>query len=487
MKKRVLSLMLVLGMVLSLTGCGGGSSAAAPAAESKKEEAAAAETKEEAPAEEAKEEAKEEAPAEEAKEEAPAEEAKEEEPAADAGEHEDVVIDAFIVATEWGDAFDEIETRFEEKYPWIDLQPISRGGGNASEQLSSWAASNTLPDLIPGDMNEMLKTFVHDGRIEDFNQFECSKQIPQAYKDAFTVDGILMAETYGAAFSCMYYNMQILNDAGWDKVPENWQELIQCCADIKEKTGVEPFTVAAGKTTTSWMLFELLIANACGEQLGQGVYEDQFKHGTFEFNAYPEIVEKFNQLQPYILTGSSAYTEDDVTTAMTDGLAAICLAGNWNGNAILDGIAECTGDPALAAASLPCFQDEGETRWISATAETGMCVTTDPNRSEDEKEAIDLFVNFFWDPEQYRVIQNVAGNVPVIPMPDGYVVLAEQMTPLVAEMGSAPFVTMGFNLWSTEFKDAANRDIQDCMAGLKDMQSAVDAMTELVKTSHTED
>ena len=473
MKKRLMSLMLVLAMAVSLVACGGGSaasSAAAPASEASKEEAApAAESKEEAPAaEESKEEAKEEAPA-------------------DTGEHQNVVVDAYIIATEWGDAFDEIEARFEETYPWIDIQGISRGGGNGSEQLSTWAAANTLPDLIPGDMNELCKTFVHDGRIEDFSQFACSEQIPQAYKDAFMVDDILMAETYGAAFSCMFYNMQILNEAGWDKVPENWQELIQCCKDIKEKTGVEPFTVAAGKTTTSWMFFELLIANACGEELGSGVYEDMFKKGTFEFNAYPEIVEKFTEIQPYILTGSSAYTEDDVTTAMTDGLAAICLAGNWNGNAILDGITEYTGDPSLAAASLPCFNDEGETRWISATAETGMAVTTDPNRSEDEKEAIDLFVNFFWDPEQYRVIQNVAGNVPVIPMPDGYVVLADQMVPLVSEMGSSPFVMMGFNLWTSEFSDAANRDIQDCMAGLKDVQSAVDAMTELVKTSHTEE
>lgn len=363
---------------------------------------------------------------------------------------------------------------------------ISRGGGNQTMDLPAEAAAGTLPDLIPGDNNEMMNNFVHEGYIEDFSQFACSEKIPQAYKDAFMIDGILLAETYGAAFSCMFYNMQILNEAGWDKAPENWQELIQCCADVKEKTGVAPFTVAAGKTTTSWMLFELLIANVCGEELGQGVYEEAFKKGTFEFNAYPGIVEKFNELQPYFLEGSSTYTEDDVTAAMTDGLAAMCLAGNWNGKAILEGIEECTGSADLAAASLPCFQDEGKTRWISATAETGMTVTADPNRSEAEKEAIDLFVNFFWDPEQYRIIQNTAGNVPVIPMPDGYVVLAPQMTPLVSEMGTSPFVTMGFNLWSTEFKDAANRDIQDCMAGLLDMQTAVDRMTELVKTSHKE-
>lgn len=393
---------------------------------------------------------------------------------------ENVTIDAYIVATEWGDAFDKMKAGFEAEYPWITVEGISRGGGNSGEYLTAAIASNTLPDLIPVDNDELHRTMVDDGLMEDFSKFECSKQIPQSYKDAMTYNGVLMGETYGAAFSCMFYNMAILKDAGWDKIPANWQELIACCKDIQEKTGVSPFTVAAGKTTTSWMLFELLIANACGEQLGAGVYEEAFKNGTFEFNAYPEIVEKFNELQPYFLTGTSAANEDDVTTIMTDGQAAICLAGNWNGNAILDGITEYAGDASLAVAALPCFNDEGETRWISATAETAMGVTKDANRSAAEEEAIDLFVNYFWN--HYAIIQNVAGNVPVIPMTDA--VLKEQMTPLVAEMGASPFVTMGFNLWSSEFKDAANRDIQDCIAGLKDMQSAVDAMTELVKVSY---
>ncbi len=458
--KKVLAMFLAAAMVLSLAACG----AAEPAAT---EAAAPAETQAAAPA------ATEAAPA---ATEAPATEAA---PAAE--EKENVTIDAYIIATEWGDAFDEMESGFEAEYPWINIEGISRGGGNSSEYLTAAVASNTLPDLIPVDNNAFNATLCDDGLIEDFKKFECSKQIPQAYQDAMTYNGTLLGETYGAAFSCMFYNMAYLNEAGWDKIPENFQELVACLKDISEKTDCkQPLTVAAGKTTTSWMLFELLIANACGEELGQGVYEEAFKNGTFEFNAYPEIVEKFNQIQPYFLTGTSAANEDDVTTIMTDGQAAICIAGNWNGNAILDGIAEFAGDPALAVAGLPCFNDEGETRWISATAETAMGVTADPNRSEAEEEAIDLFVNYFWN--HYGIIQNVAGNVPVIPMDDA--VLKEQMQPLVSEMGASPFVSMGFNLWTDEFKDAANRDIQDAIAGLKPMQEAVDAMTELVKTSY---
>lgn len=456
--KKVLAMLLAAAMVLSLAACG----AAEPAAT----EAATTAAATQAAATEA-------APA--------ATEAATEAAPAAAEEKEPVTIETYIIATEWGDAFDDMMAGFQAEYPWISFENTSRGGGNSGEFLTAAVASNTLPDLIPVDNNAFNATLCDDGLLEDFKKFECSKQIPQAYQDAMTYNGTLLGETYGAAFSCMFYNMAILNEAGWDKIPENFQELVACLKDISEKTDCkQPLTVAAGKTTTSWMLFELLIANACGDELGQGVYEEAFKNGTFEFNAYPAIVEKFNQIQPYFLTGTSAANEDDVTTIMTDGQAAICVAGNWNGNAILDGITEYAGDPSLAVAALPCFQDEGKTRWISATAETAMGVTKDPTRTAAEEEAIDLFVNYFWN--HYAIIQNVAGNVPVIPMDDA--VLKEQMQPIVAEMGAAPFVQMGFNLWTDEFKDAANRDIQDAIAGLKDMQEAVDAMTELVKTSY---
>lgn len=110
--------------------------------------------------------------------------------------------------------------------------------------------------------------------------------MPKAYADAYTFDGKLVGMCQGAAFSTMFYNMDILNEAGWDTVPTCWDELIQCCKDIKEKTGVAPLVTAAGKHTTCWMIYELILANVAGEELGN--YEDDFKNGTFDFTKYPE-------------------------------------------------------------------------------------------------------------------------------------------------------------------------------------------------------
>ena len=43
-------------------------------------------------------------------------------------------------------------------------------------------------------------------------------------------------------------------------------------------------------------------------------------------------------------------------------------------------------------------------------------------------------------------------------------------------MGSAPFVLMGFNLWTAEFKDAACGKIQGVISGDNSAQDAVDTM-----------
>ena len=107
--KKIIALLLALVMVLGLAAC-----AAKTEAPKVEEPAKTEDTKTEEPK---------------------AEEPKAEEPKAE--EKENVTIDAYIVATEWGDAFDEMEAGFEAEYPWINVEPISRGGGDSGQYLVS--------------------------------------------------------------------------------------------------------------------------------------------------------------------------------------------------------------------------------------------------------------------------------------------------------------------------------------------------------------
>lgn len=44
-------------------------------------------------------------------------------------------------------------------------------------------------------------------------------------------------------------------------------------------------------------------------------------------------------------------------------------------------------------------------------------------------------------------------------------VLPDAVVPVVAEMGNAPFVKMGFNLYTAEFRDAAQGKIDEVLSG----------------------
>lgn len=401
--------------------------------------------------------------------------------AALAEEHEPVTIEAWIVQTDFSDAWDEqIKPKFEEEYPWITVDAVGVGEANQDFITAKIAAEDT-PDLWQVDNVQTYYDAVDNGLLVDLNTLEVSKDIPEAYREAFTYNGKLFGLTQGAAFSVLYLNMQILEEAGWTEAPTNWDDFIQCCADVQEKTGVAPLTLAGDKTTTCWMLYELIIANIVGDQLGLGVYEQQFKDGTFDFTAYPEIAEHLAQVAPYMLTGTGSMTEDDVTAAMTDGVAAMCVAGNWTSNNICSGIEECTGDPKYVKAVLAPFNAPGAPVWISVSPETAFglsAVEDDPGVVE----AREIFFNWIFQPENFKMIQNARGTVPVLStMTEDQIVLPAAIAEIVPAMGAAPFVSMGFNLWTAEFKDAACTALKDVYGGNKAAADAVAEMTELLK------
>jgi len=278
----------------------------------------------------------------------------------------------------------------------------------------------------------------------------------------------------------MFYNMAILEQAGWTAPPANWDELLQCCADV-QALGIAPLVTAAGKTTTSWMILELVLANILNDADAVAAYQEDFQNGTFDWAAVPGLADRMAQIAPYFLTGTATAHEEDAANYMADGLAAMCLCGNWNGTMLVDAIETAGG---TAACTLPPFGD-GTTTWISNSPEDAFCVTVNEKRSKAEQEAVDTFFNWMFKGENFMLIQNARGTVPVVSsMTDDQIALPECMKPVVAEMGKAPAVLMGFNLWAAEFKDAACGKICGLLSGDNDAQALVDTMAEMMPKSY---
>ena len=395
-----------------------------------------------------------------------------------------VTLETWIVQTDWSDTWDnQMKPKFEAEYPWITLEAVGIGQETV-DYIRTRIASGSVPDIWQVDNNPTTYDAIEAGFLMDLKDLEVSQHIPQAYREAFMYDGILFGLTQGAAFSVLYLNMKILEDAGWTAAPSNWSEFIQCCEDIKTKTGVMPLTLAGEKTTTCWMLMELITANVLGDELGLGVYEEKFLDGTLDFASNPKIAERLGQVAPYMLTGTASMTEDDVTAAMADGAAAMCIAGNWTANNIVSAIETAAGDAKYVKAVLAPFNEEGKEVWISISPETAFGLSKAPAEPE-VVEAREIFFNWLLQPENFAFIQNARGTVPVLDtMTAEQIKLPAAIAEIVPAMGAAKFVKMGFNTWTNEFMDGACTTLKDVYGGNRNAQDAVVKITELLDNSN---
>lgn len=392
---------------------------------------------------------------------------------------EAVTLELYCVKTENLEAWQELERRFEELYPNVDIELItlefSSGG---SEFITARIAADDLPDVLQVSQGGTTAQLLDAGKLEDLNRFKCANDIPQVYKDLLTYkDGTLFGLAQGAAFATMYYNMDILGQAGWTTIPTNWDELIQCCKDIAEKTDAAPIVTSGQHGTLLYFTPELIAAHNCG--FAQNEYEETFKAGKFDWTSYPEIQQKMDELQPYFITGAASMVEDDIATMMADGAAAMALAGNWTAASVCDATAEAAGGMENVQASLPPFNKAGEPVWASVAPEDGFGLTKDPDRPAAEQEALDTFYEWLYLPENFRVIQNSSGSVPVLMTftPD-QIVLPEPIVPVVAPMNAAPSILMGFNIWTTEYNDAAKTALLDWISGNATSEQTLKTMWE---------
>ena len=441
--KKLLAILLALVMVFSMVACSGSTSAPIkePEPEAEAPETPAAEGEAEAPAE----------------------------------ERETVVIEFSGVESDWRDEWDSDKAAFQAEYPWIEVQAVNIEA--AADFVATRAAAGDLPDMVMLSGTQKSLDYVNEGRLKDLSDRPVAEHMSDSYLNHFTHNGTLWGITRGAAFGVMYYNLDILQQAGWDKIPENWDELIQCCKDVREKTGIAPIAVSGKKGTPMWFIPELIVANNLGEELGQGTFETLFKDGQFNFTEYPVIAEKLAELQPHFLEGCATMSEDDVTAAMTDGIAAMAIAGNWTAGALIDGLTECTGSNDLVAASLVPFNQPGKQVWATVSPEDGFCLSLDG--TEAEQEAAQIFFDWLFTPENFKLVQNARGTVPVMDnMTDDQIVLSDQIKSCVPALNAAPFITMGFNLFTAEFKEAGYTAMKDYLSGNITAEDAVNIFWE---------
>jgi raffinose/stachyose/melibiose transport system substrate-binding protein len=230
-------------MAISLVACGeAATETPAPAADTAVEEPAA-----------------EEPAAEPAAEEPAAEETAETEEAAPASD-EPVTLTMWCIATE-GDsnrhAYEQAIADMEEKYPNVTLEWEAIENETYKAKIAAaMADGNDLPDIFFTWSCAFLGDFVEQGRVYclDDTLAKYSSELPESMLGNTTYDGKHYGVPTTMNIVALFANMDLLAEAGWDKVPENYDELIKCCDDLVA-AGIIPFGCAGGET---WCVTEYL-------------------------------------------------------------------------------------------------------------------------------------------------------------------------------------------------------------------------------------
>lgn len=195
--KKIISLLLVLAMALTLAACGGSS---APAAT----EAPATETPTATAA-----------------------------PAADSGK-----VAVTMIAAQYGpktaDWWADFVEKFNAAHEDIALTVDVVSWNDIYTVVNTRIANGQAPDLLNIDV---FADYQADGLLlpaEDWCSAETYAKFYQAFLDQSVVDGTVWAVPDLASARALYYNKDILEQAGVE-VPTTWDELTAVCKTIKEK------------------------------------------------------------------------------------------------------------------------------------------------------------------------------------------------------------------------------------------------------------
>ena len=137
----------------------------------------------------------------------------------------------------------------------------------------------------------------------------------------------------------LFANMDLLAEAGWDHVPETYEDLCACCDALLEK-GIIPFGCAAGSADT-WCVTEYLepiIEKTIGFEAMNEIFA-----GNATWND-PDIAVAVANFQDMINKGyfdpnGMAIGNDQVKANFIAGQYAFYQNGSWNCGEINDGVA----------------------------------------------------------------------------------------------------------------------------------------------------
>ncbi|UOQ49647.1 extracellular solute-binding protein [Gracilibacillus caseinilyticus] len=334
-------------------------------------------------------------------------------------------------------AFMDIVEKFDKEHPDIDLQVDTTPNADYRTRLNTQAAGGQLPDMFQVWPGAELEPLVEGEAVQPINNImgywteETGLLDPEDFED-FSVDGNAYAVPANTNPTHMiFYDKDMLADAGYDKFPTTYDEFLQLIDDLKAND-VTP--IALGNSD-AWVLQSVYISTIADRFTGSDFLEG-VANGKRAFTD-EDFVKSLGVIDELVKKG--AFNEDLNTidsSQMIDyflqGKTAMVMDGNWGISAILENMPE---DKNVGVAMIPL----NDKKTMSTVAGTGVAINSE---LEGEKlDAAHTFLKYVYNQELWeeliKVGRPVIANVEVPEDADLHP-LQQEMLDLIAESEPAP-------------------------------------------------
>ncbi|MCJ7691119.1 MAG: extracellular solute-binding protein [Clostridiaceae bacterium] len=359
---------------------------------------------------------------------------------------------------------------FKVKYPNIEIDEQKMPRDQYQTKLKTQAAAGELPDAFLLWPNAMTKEFVKSDLITDINDLLAENKewkdgfIPRALEE-FTVDD----KTYSAALGVSLTSMVFYNKAIFDKYgveyPKTYEELKGA---IKVFAVNDIIPIALGNKA-KWPAQSTIFSMMANRETGTEWLENVLAKKGAAFTD-PEFVSALTKLQE--MTNLGAFNKDynsidevQVRDYFYKGEAAMFIGGSW---VLPDMISKASEElkKNLEISILPAFTDgKGDPNVMTGVSSTGIVMSS--KVSPEQKDAIGKLIMFLTNADSQKLYAKY--NIPVSYKDvnlDGI-----EIDPIYVKTNELiknhPLVTVYDSALNSELTNILNNGLQGIMVGEK--------------------
>ena len=257
-------------------------------------------------------------------------------------EAEKTTLTLWCIATESDanrPAYEAAIKAIEEAHPDIKIEWEAFENQSYKTKIkAAMADPSTLPDIFFTWAGAFCGDFAAQGNVY------CLNDAYQGFKDELP-EVMMQNVSYGENkdhyavpltmnIVALFANMDLLKQAGWDKIPETYEDLIKCCDDLLA-AGIIPFGCAGSETWCVTEYLEPMILKTIGYEALNKIFAGE---GTWNDPAIAKAVDTFQEMitKGYFDPDGLSLGNDQVKANFIAGKTAFYQNGSWNCGEIND-------------------------------------------------------------------------------------------------------------------------------------------------------